>query len=370
LLLAASVPALVACAPDFDPPSEIQTLRVLAVRKDKPYARPGETVTLRMLLADGAEEQRPVQVVWLAGCENPAADLYAGCVPQLTEGTVVPGAGFEFSFTLSPDIISSRPPPADVKQPPYGLAYVFFAACAGQIEVLLEETEGFPIACMRGGKRLGPKDFVAGYTAVFAYDGFTNDNPLIDAFEIDGKAVVPECVNEQCVALEQEEFGAPPAAPDAGAPDGGAADGGLPDASGEAGDAGPGDAGPAEAGPSGDQDPCDPPGPACIATCRPGGECPEHDIKLVIDPISAEIDAVARARRGEELFEQMWINYYTDGGSVRSDVRLLSDSTLGFHEDHGTTLKAPETPGPFTVWAVAHDNRGGASWARVRLVAR
>ncbi len=40
---------LLGCGPDFDPPSELHSLRVLAVEKDLPYAQPGATVNLQML---------------------------------------------------------------------------------------------------------------------------------------------------------------------------------------------------------------------------------------------------------------------------------------------------------------------------------
>ena len=36
--------------------SAIETLRVLAVQKDRPYAAPGDEVTLTMLWADGSED--------------------------------------------------------------------------------------------------------------------------------------------------------------------------------------------------------------------------------------------------------------------------------------------------------------------------
>src|ERR1041385_6173867 len=133
------------CAPELDDQSKLVTLRVLAVRKDKPYARPGDTVNLGILYDDGtltdtdagAKSKRPINVTWLAGCENPLGDVYALCYPQLAEafshgassGT---GQGPEFSFSLSSDIISRRPPPTD-HTPPHGLAYVFFFVCAGTL---------------------------------------------------------------------------------------------------------------------------------------------------------------------------------------------------------------------------------------------
>ena len=82
---------LVGCGPDFDPPSELHSLRVLAVQKDVPYAQPGQTVNLQMLWEDASvdvlsgAEQRKVQIAWSAPCFDPDADLYYQCFkdPQL-----------------------------------------------------------------------------------------------------------------------------------------------------------------------------------------------------------------------------------------------------------------------------------------------
>jgi len=42
------------CGPDFDPPSELHSLRILGVQKDVPYAQPGDTVNLQMLWQDAS----------------------------------------------------------------------------------------------------------------------------------------------------------------------------------------------------------------------------------------------------------------------------------------------------------------------------
>lgn len=392
--------AILSCSPTFEPQSKIQSLRVLAVQKDKPFARPGETVTLRMLLADGSKEApRPVQVLWLSGCENPLADLYAGCVasvtgsggaagkPEMGAPAPVAGSGLEFSFQLSPTIISRRPPPADRRQPPYGLSYVFFAACAGEVRVLPSaEAEGFPIGCFsKSGERLGPEDFVAGYTAVFAYESVKNTNPIVTGFTLDGKTVTPECIDEACIPIEEKELAiaGAAAAPDAGAPvedagglaaaDGGdagapaAADGGDAGAPARTVDAG---APPAGAPPSAIENPCAGDGPACFDTCPPDSDCPTHDIQVVADKASAEENTVAELQSGKKLGEQMWVNYYADTVTLDKDVKLLNDATGGWSPQHAAQLTSPKDPGTFRVWAVVHDVRGGVSWVRVRLGAR
>src|SRR6188768_1494257 len=70
------------CGPDFDPPSELHSLRVLAVHKDVPYAQPGETVNLQMLWQDAsplAGPDRKITISWSPPCFNPPGDLYYSC---------------------------------------------------------------------------------------------------------------------------------------------------------------------------------------------------------------------------------------------------------------------------------------------------
>jgi hypothetical protein len=49
----------------------------------------------------------------------------------------------------------------------------------------------------------------------------------------------------------------------------------------------------------------------------------------------------------------------------------LRDATEGWQGDHSDTgFFAPKDPGPFHIWAAAHDNRGGVQWIRLRLYAK
>jgi hypothetical protein len=70
------------------------------------------------------------------------------------------------------------------------------------------------------------------------------------------------------------------------------------------------------------------------------------------------------------LGEQMWVNYYSSGGELSEEVRLLNDAVEGFRADTATEYQAADTARVSHVWAVAHDNRGGAEWARVRVCTR
>lgn len=322
------------CGIEFDPGSEVNSLRVFAVQKDRPYARPGEDVTLRMLWHDGSETPRPVQRLWLSGCFNPPADQYSGCFssfagvsPDPGNGAVPPGVtvgqGDEFSFKLPDDIIDSRPLSPDPNQPAFGVSFVFFAACAGSLEFGGATTQaGFPVRCVgEDGSFLGGNDFVAGYSQIFAYSELRNENPIITGFEFNGAAVTPDCIDAQCLGLETP-------VPDCGV---------SPE--------------------------------LCVSACEKDGDakCPEVVFRPTVDKASAEPDAIA-VRAGRNFQEQVWVTYYAERGSVSSGARLVNDAVLGFNEDYATKLRAPKATGPLRLWAAVRDNRGGASWARLTVV--
>jgi len=392
-------PALVACAADFEPASTVNSVRVLAVQKDKPYARPGETVHLDMLVSDSSPKPRPLQITWLGGfCENPLGDSYLGCFANLggkttgplglPEGVVI-GQGPTFSVPVTSTIISKRPPPANRRQPPYGTSFVFFTACAGHIDAAPPDeiaAHQFPIACYDDKKnRIGNDGFVAGYSEIFAYDKFRNENPIVTGFEVDGQTVTPDCIGVECVAQGI------PLPPDAGAQDAGSsattgagsgstsleggADGSAGDGSADASSpsSGKADAGHAPKPPPKAVDPCTQDSPACIDQCteEKQDDCkPKHSIKLIVDQASVEHDSVQEQMQGATVYEQLWINYYTEQGKVPVEAKLLGDATAGYQEAHQTDLLPPKTAGVFHVWGVAHDNRGGTQWARITMSAR
>jgi hypothetical protein len=337
LTLASLALVISACGVQFDPPHELETLRVLAVQKDPAYARPGETVTLQMLWHDalaGADNEPPrtVQRVWLGGCFNPPADLYYGCFAQFAEAAssagagelppgIIPGFGDTFSLSIPQDIITTRPPPIDPGQPPFGVAYVFFAACAGTLDFGSTES-GFPVVCRDAqGQTLGSEDFVAGYSAIFVYEDIRNANPILGDVELEGSRIAPDCVDDACLTTTTD------------APD------------------------------------CTLRPELCIQRCAGDGEssCPEIEFRPSIDPTLFERDEVATLKSRSQLGEQVWINYYVDRGGLRNGVRLLNDAVGGFNDEHETALFAPKDPGPLRIWAVVHDNRGGVAWTRLTL---
>ena len=81
--------ALPSCGAGFDPPSKVNTLRVLGVTLDQPFGLPGDEITFRMTVADGLGdadgEPRDLQIAWIGGCYNPEGDLWYLCFEQLAE---------------------------------------------------------------------------------------------------------------------------------------------------------------------------------------------------------------------------------------------------------------------------------------------
>lgn len=337
LVSALSLLAAVGCGPEFDPGNELKTLRVLGVKKDKPYALPGEEVNLSLLWHD-AKGPRPVQRAFIGGCINPPGDLYYGCFAQYGQAAQngeppALGAGDTFKVKLPRDIISSRGNP-EPGQPRYGLYIVFFAVCAGTLSFDMdasasyEGSAGLPIRCLDdAGQPLGSEDFIVGYSSIYSFEDATNTNPSFSlnadgkaTYEVEGKELVADCVGESC-----QDF------------------------------------------PAVDVD-CAAEPARCIKACADDGdsECPAIDVKPSIDPSVVEKDDVSSRLFKSDVTEQMWVSYYLDRGGI-NEARLLNDTTSGWNPKYRGQLRAPKDPGPLQLWSVIHDNRGGMEFSRITL---
>jgi hypothetical protein len=293
---------------------------------------------------------RPIALAWSPPCFDPAGDLFYACFSD--PDFLAPGnwqaslagmgkqAGSEperTSFEVPLDIISRRPPPPDgSNNAAYGISYVFFAVCAGELTTVppAGDSTALPFGCKdASGKLLGADDFVAGYTSVYSFDGFSNQNPWIDGFEFRGQPLTDVCLRDDCQAL----------AGSAPAQDFACDDSEHPEYSAR-----------------------------CVPACADDGDstCPAYAFRPTIDKDDSrnhEIDTVSAAQLGRTVGEQMWVDYYTDAGGFKSPVRLLNDATNGWNDDYGTDFYAPKQPGPMRIWAIAHDNRGGVAWAGITL---
>ena len=300
-----------------------------------------------MLVEDGADKSgRPLETYWGFWCVNPAGDISSNCLiePPKVEPQFASNQE-SFSITIPDNVVRSVP--SDPNQPPYGVAYVFYAACAGKLQFNAPDSQGaagmsslaeqdmrgeatpsvseLPQCVNENGETLGSEDFVVGFSAIYVFEGYRNQNPLITGITGSGEELSPQCIGANCEGLFDPET-----------------------------ITGCG------------------PGVYCVDVCDDDGEatCPKNTLSILVDRESAEIDEVARDAYGNDLEEALWVSYFTDRGSIGFDLRLVNDATKGWQNDQSTEFYAPKEPGPVRLWAVVRDNRGGQSWIRVPAYAR
>jgi hypothetical protein len=220
-------------------------------------------------------------------------------------------SGSRAVFSLPSDIISSHPTVKGASFP-YGLAVVFNIACAGHVELLPSDPsnldpEQIPFGCFNAQEQqLSPNDYVIGYTEVFAYDTLTNQNPVIQSFAFRDASVTIDAGVEAGVTF-----------------------------------------------------------PYC--TDSKTSKCPDNNAVLGVPDASWERDPQDLGADGGPVGEQIWVDYFTTIGSVSDDAILVFDPVAG-----RVTPKNPESllvtqKQRGTLWAVLHDNRGGAAWITVGL---
>jgi hypothetical protein len=336
------------CAPGgFRDETTISSVRIMASAADKPYARPGDTVTVSVLAFDGRPNKpEPMQIYWLAVagfppfvCTNPPNDAYYACFQALAGagGGADAGAGAgadagagagaggllalfppgkalplvtgpSLQFTMRADAVTTHPVVSGAPVP-YGLAIIFNIACAGHIERLpLDPTSDnpvqVPLGCFdKNGNQLSPDDYVIGFTRVYAYDTLTNANPVIDHVDVEGQ---PVDLNQGFTT------------------------------------------------------------PRCAASRR--SDCPKVKIGPVVPASSWEPNPEAHDVNGNALHEEIWADFYVTFGQVSSSARLLFDAktgSVGGPDVTNNEFLPPADPGDGFIWIVVHDSRGGASWAQV-----
>jgi hypothetical protein len=362
---------LASCGPaGFQDEALVNGVRILATRSDHPYAKPGDTVTLTVLAADGRTNQpEPMVVYWFPVsfaapltlplpkkdfvCEDPKDDAYYACFAALSSalgasdggvsasdgGGGSPKLGISPGMDLSPllpqgptlavpiakDIIQRHPPVMGTDA--YGLAIVFNMACAGHPELLPVDPNNLsfnqlPIGCFdKTGKQLDSDSYVVGYGTIYVYDTLTNANPVISHLVYKGQD------------LSAGSF---------------------------VGDSGTGDAG--SLGDAG----------IVVPTCTlaKSSDCPTYPFDIVVPDASWEVDPQDLSASGQPLHEQIWVDYYWTAGSFSDDSRLVFDPTMGLVGGTAVSLTAPSSATAATFWAVVHDNRGGVSWDIVPYTVR
>ncbi len=347
----------------FDPLGKINSVRVIGVRADKPYAKPGDAVTIEALAYDGRPDKTtPMQFVWLPYvCVNPPQDLYYACFLPLANGQggsatqtpvtlldpyagasdggvdagdagssspvalggalsgvtipqllarVPPGfdlgpylpKGPKFAFKMPDNVVESHPIQAGVTER-YGLAIAFFVACAGKIEFAQTNATGgsqqVPIACTGADGKP-----VGANDYVFGFE-------RIFAYESEGN------LNPTIDAVTYN-----------GTPVDLAMGVTMPKCNGDK------------------------------------ANCTKQKIDVTVPESSWELNPGDLAEDGSTLKEQVWVSYFASDGDLGSDARLLYDTRIGKVDKTEVEYIAPEKAGPATLWLVVHDSRGGANWAQ------
>jgi len=330
--------------------SEIDRLRILAVRAEEPFVAPGGATTLQMLVADGSPRAmradgtwRPVSTVWLPPCLNPPGDLYYECLPRLNaELGALTDAEFEEEVTLlnspteSPpplalevpsDIISARPTAAGVVSP-YGTLFQFYAACAGELRVVRgpEVSQDMPLRCVdpETGRDLPASDLEFGYYPLYAYAELRNQNPVIESVRLGDETSSRECADEGDCPENQV---------------------------------------------CGSTGTCLP----RLASCRTDEDCAELWFGPEVTEASVEVSVSAYLDQRSAPPETLWVSYYTDYGEFDKEARIISDPASGFRSDT-LGLYRPRfderflpVPREVRLVAVVRDSRGGVSWVERRV---
>ncbi len=321
----------VACSPSgFADVSQVDSVRVFAASADQPYAKPGAEVTVNVLAFDGRPTQpEPMAIYWLATptvvCENPAGDAYYGCFGQFakeasallqtqmqTDGGIpsctpqdLTGClpqGPRFTFTMPSDAVTSHPVVPGVPIP-YGEVILFDVACAGHLALLPPPSAG--------GSPAQPP--------IGCFHGDGSPAPSTDYVIGYTRVYAYDTLTNGNPVIDHVEVQGQPVDLSAG-----------------------------------------------FATPRcSGGSCPGVRIGPVIPASSQEDNPEDLDPQGNVRKEEIWTDYYSTFGSFDADARLVYDPTGGALPDPDGTWHAPDTAGDGTIWIVAHDNRGGASWAMV-----
>lgn len=335
--------ALFGCSEGFGAPSRLEGLRVLAVRSDPASGAPGREISLQLLHVDASSTSEagapPLQIVWLGGCHNPPSRQYFACLPRLrelarllapdmsnTDTSALPpgifGTGTSFNFTV-PDGILDEAPRIETDPVHFGVSYVFFAACRGQLRARPELLDRLPLDCIdpRTGAQVDSSGFVHGFSTLFSYEGLENRNPILSGLALDGVPVVSQScqADADCasIAAAQDRFEFACSASATCAP--------------------------------------------LLAPCR--DRCPSLGLAPAVDPISAE-----SVDDGTEI---LWANYYSAAGSFQTPTQLVSDRKAGLISNPSGRWSPPGVPlDPVRLWVTLHDQRGGADWASLDVIVR
>ncbi|WP_394845110.1 hypothetical protein LZC95_49660 [Pendulispora brunnea] len=299
------------CGDEFGPGSRLSTVRILGIRSDTPYVRPGATFTTEVLAYDGrADRSRPMRLYWLEDiCFSPTDGKPEDCYRQLEakyprnqDLTSRVTEGERNTFAMPADAITAAPQTSSPR-----LALVFAAACAGHLE-LVGSAEGYPssvpFACVDQGRRLDANDFVFAFMRVYVSNDLTNANPMPSGVTLDGVPL-----------------------------------------------------------------PTDRPFSFPHCTVQNIDDCPARKLAVTIGNESQEIDPTSGAPGGALLKEQIWSSFFVSSGKLDSESLILFDARHGRTSKAEDEYRGPTVAGNVDLIVVTHDNRSGVAFQSFKLQA-
>ena len=313
--LLASLVALGCSGAVFDSSTTVNSVRILTTRATQSSPAPGDTTVLDMLAVDGrADRTRPMHVYWFPDpCVDPADDGYFACYPAMRQKYPI---GVDITSELSPSPTFTLPIPVDVIErhtgtrgiSPYGQVIVFSMACTGHVEALpaTNQPEALPFGCFDDEHQALGPDEYA-----FAYT-------TIFAYS-DQKNTNPT-INGLTYRGQAIDL---------------------------------------DAGITVDH---------CTTTKL--DDCPTEAVQSIVPDSDQETNPRNVSLSGDVLKEQIYVEYFVSAGKLDNAAEVLFDPRNGRLAKTENKLFPPQQPGEYQLWAVVHDDRGGASWLTVPLHAR
>lgn len=301
------------CGDSFEPASSLSTVRILGVRSDTPYVRPGAAFTTEVLAYDArADRSRPMRLYWLEDvCVAPNQGKPEDCYRQL-EAKYPRNQDLAARVTEGSRATFVMPAPApDARSPSSSLpaALVFVAACAGHLE-LVGSSPGYPssvpFACVDQGRHLDENDFVFAFMHLYVSSDLTNANPTPSGVTLDGAPL-----------LADRPFSLP----------------------------------------------------HCAAMNI--DDCPARKLAVTIGDESQEVNEASSppGTAAVHLKEQVWSSFFVSSGKLESESLVLFDARRGRTRAAANGYRGPTVPGDVDLFVVTHDNRSGVAFQSFRLKA-
>jgi hypothetical protein len=298
--------ALAGCDADFDPGSNVSSLRVLAVQADNPFAAPGETVRLEATSYD--PEGRDVTWAW-AECSNPASSSVEACLGEIVQTTLETGAAPVLATGVGQNSVELTIPPTVLDQipaegRPNALTGVLSIACPGTLTIDTSASSGelLPFRCTDpAGVELGLHDTIVGVKRVFIRSTDRNRNPVIGSVTFDGEPWAEDDVKE-VDACATDDF--------------------------------------------------------AFDDCEGKGD---HRIAAVVTPESFEVGV---DEFGRDFTEELVVQHYTTDGIFEYDVRIAELPETAW------VTRQSASGQEVRLWFVARDDRGGVTTAERRVRVR